>query len=396
MAAPAALNVVKQIQQVLADGPKEEMTECLSQVVASVQFFLDHPDSVVRVQAARTLVKLADAYPAEIQKLDLSRAKLSLTRVTETLDNGDNVDEGAEDVQEILEELFDVVERSHQHAAAEAVGRRRSVENLDKRIGGRRSNMAKRKSDVRGEVVLNVGEEVTTADHKAAILEEVVLHPGVLSATFEDTCVIINTRTQALATDENFIDELQGALQAHGVEHATVTKLPRSASGAMDSFVEPAVGVPRLAIPPTEESESSIGAEPTYLDDDEPGSPRSRISSPRSRHGSSPMSKGGSSPIGPRRPLGPQFMISPRLSMDGYPDCEGSTMSPLHCTTMNGLLPQWSFFSQGYWLTGRRAQEFEDDPTVAARLVKAKLRHEQRKLEERSRFGRLLSALSLT
>merc|ERR1712232_739077 len=57
--------------------------------------------------------------------------------------------------------------------------------------------------------------------------------------------------------------------------------------------------------------------------------------------------------------------------------------------------PQWSFFSQSNWMTSRRMAEFAgDDPSIAARLAKAKKKEQERKQEESSRLGRLFSALT--
>merc|ERR1712039_934461 len=50
---------------------------------------------------------------------------------------------------------------------------------------------------------------------------------------------------------------------------------------------------------------------------------------------------------------------------------------------------QWSFFSQNNWMTGRRVQEFGDDPTIAARLAAAKRREEERRQQNKSKLGQL-------
>jgi len=59
--------------------------------------------------------------------------------------------------------------------------------------------------------------------------------------------------------------------------------------------------------------------------------------------------------------------------------------------------PQWSFFAQTNWMTGRRVQEFDDDPTIAARLAKAKQRvaerEAERREEQKSTLGRLFTGI---
>jgi hypothetical protein len=54
----------------------------------------------------------------------------------------------------------------------------------------------------------------------------------------------------------------------------------------------------------------------------------------------------------------------------------------------------WSFFSQDMWKIHRRIQEYDSDPTLAARLQRAQLRRQKRQQEEQMRLGRVLSAMT--
>jgi len=105
MAVASALNVVKQIQA-LAEGPvTQEMRQCLRQVAQSLLFFLDHPDSRVRLGAARTLLRLSATYPDEMSRLDLGRAKQVLARCESKVAEG-CIDTDAQELIPLLGELL--------------------------------------------------------------------------------------------------------------------------------------------------------------------------------------------------------------------------------------------------------------------------------------------------
>ncbi|CAE7196165.1 unnamed protein product [Symbiodinium sp. CCMP2592] len=55
--------------------------------------------------------------------------------------------------------------------------------------------------------------------------------------------------------------------------------------------------------------------------------------------------------------------------------------------------PQWTFFAQQTWLDQRRLQEYDDDPSISARLAKKKEQQRQKREEEKSRIGRFASWL---
>ncbi|CAE7311826.1 unnamed protein product [Symbiodinium natans] len=48
-------------------------------------------------------------------------------------------------------------------------------------------------------------------------------------------------------------------------------------------------------------------------------------------------------------------------------------------------MPQWTFFAQQNWMDQRRLQEYDDDPSIAARLAKKKKQQQQKREEETSR-----------
>eukprot|EP00747_Dinoflagellata_sp_TGD_P092437 gnl/TRDRNA2_/TRDRNA2_165410_c3_seq1.p1 gnl/TRDRNA2_/TRDRNA2_165410_c3~~gnl/TRDRNA2_/TRDRNA2_165410_c3_seq1.p1 ORF type:complete len:357 (+),score=85.06 gnl/TRDRNA2_/TRDRNA2_165410_c3_seq1:63-1073(+) len=189
------------------------------------------------------------------------------------------------------------------------------------------------KGGERGEVVLVVPEG-SPAKSKGLVLEAVVVIPGVVSIAFEGDNAIVSTRTPEVAADSAFQQQLVAAIEAQGLHGVKL-------AGGDGPSVEA----------PGDEDD----VEPAYLDDEEDDED----------------APGGATSNTTGMPLGAS-------AVPGTPH------------------PHWSFFSQTNWMTGRRVQEFDDDPTIAARLAKAKKREEERKAEEaaqRGRAGRFISSL---
>uniref|UniRef100_A0A7S4Q7M2 Uncharacterized protein n=1 Tax=Alexandrium monilatum TaxID=311494 RepID=A0A7S4Q7M2_9DINO len=368
MAAAGALNVVKQIQA-LAEGPRTpEMRECLGQVVSSLLFFLDHPDSRVRLSAARTLVKLSNGYREDMQRFDMSRARSALARCKNAEAEGiASVD--SEELRRLLGEILEEA-GSEDPRPSSSIASLSAAPAPDARAAAATSSttgasdVGAAAPDGRGQVVLKVGHS-TDGRLKAAILEKVVVLPGVVSVTFEGLFVIVATKTSATAADAGFLAELLTAVQAQGLQGVSLvsaanaggagaaaglaghpTSLDESGPGG-SACSRAAAGAEDALGEAAEAEDEEDEAEPAYLDDDE-----DEVAAPSGAFGA-----------GPGAPVG----------LSG-----GST---------------WTFFSQTNWMTGRRLQEFGDDPTIAARLAKAKKREEDRREEERSRIGRISSWL---
>ncbi|CAE8628095.1 unnamed protein product [Polarella glacialis] len=338
MAAAAALGVVKQIQA-LADGPPTpEMRDCLGQVVSSLLFFLDHPDSRVRISAAKTLVKLNSDYPDDVKKLDVSRARSALAHAEE------GGDQDSEELRNLLQRFLG--------------------EDVDNGATNGRPLGEVFSSGPRGEVVLKVSEQ---ADGKvrAAMLEKIVALPGVVSVTFEGVYVIVSTRTPTVAADASFLADLLSALKALGAAGVSLVSAAAASSASSSAPRDRAASSSsgpeevQLEADASFEEEEGQEAEPAYLDDED-----NDVAGLGGSGGAPP-------PSGSREP-GPG----------------GCPPSPA------GGPPQWTFFTQNNWMSGRRIQEFDDDPTIASRLAKAKKREEERKAEDKSKLGRLSSWLT--
>lgn len=360
MAAASALNVVRQIQA-LAEGPRTpEMLECLGQVASALVFFLDHPDSRVRLGSARTLTKLKQGYHEEVQKLDLARAKTTLARLQDAVaaDGAASEDDDARELREVLEQLLG----DAKPAAVSKPGVAPSAVPSGTPAG----------SDGRGEVILKVGEG-TDPKVKAAILEKVVALSGVVSVTFEVALIIVSTRTPAIAADASFLADLLVSVKEQGLEGASLISAAAAVAGASNENGGAAASSSGAASPSKarepspvavddDELDEGLGddAEPAYLDDDDDDD----------------VPEGGGGP-------GPAAWGSPGMGGGG-----GLGSGPLQ----GGA--QWSFFSQNNWMTGRRLQEFGDDPTIAARLAAAKRKEDEQKQQQQSRLGAVTSWLT--
>lgn len=339
MAADAALKVVKQIQG-LADGPKtQEMRECLGHMTYSLQFFLDHPDSRVRLSSAKAMSRLCKSYAEDFKKLDLTKAKSAHSRCTSAVDSG-NAEHDVVELQALLADILQTVGADvaapAAMIAAPAVAAVPSSENSP-------AIPERAVSEERGEVVLKIGE---TCENRAAILEAVVKVPGVVSVTLEDIYVVVNTKTPQVVKDSDFLFDLLGAVkaQANGQKVEVVTHPTAVSSLAADA--EPVLVA----------DDEDDGGEPQYLDDDEDDE----------------VVFSGDGPS-----AGVAF---------GAPAFGGGFG--------RGVAPggqQWSFFAQSNWMTGRRVQEFQDDPAIVARLAKARQKEEELKQEEQSRLSKLTS-----
>jgi len=332
MAAAAALNVVKQIEM-LADAPQTaQMRDCLGQLVSSLQCFLDHPDSRVRIGSARTLLKLSRGYNEDFRKNDLTKIETALEclRSMDSIEGSPDADEDTAEFGRLLTESLVLLKNepptSNSNAKA-GVAQAAAAPTV----------AASSSTDGRGQVVLQLPEGSDGQTHSAILAKAVAIH-GVVSVTSQGPHVIVTTRTADLASDPAFVEDLVSTLASQqgceGIVAAkrsvTITSPARSTheSSALDA--EDEEPEPTLVLDDDDE-------EPAYLDDDEGAD----IASPGA--GGSPSK-----------------------------DATG---------------PQWSFFAQSSWMIGRRVLEFDDDPTIAARLARARQRAEEKRNEEESRIG---------
>jgi len=332
MAAAAALNVVKQIEALADAAPTSQMRTCLGQLIASLQCFLDHPDSRVRIGSARTLSKLSRGYGEDFRKNDLTKIESALARC-QPADGGEDSPDGDEEAAELRRLLTECL------AKDKATNGKGEVEAAVAPAAPAPAAPASSSGDRRGQVVLRLPDD-SDGKANATILAKVVTIQGVVSVTLEGPHVIISTRTVDLAADPAFVEDLVSTLSSQeGCEGLTAAKR----HGAGPAGTSPARSSHERSAPEAEEEEP----EPVImLDDDE----------------------------------------EVRYLDDDDEEEGGAVASPAGGSgSQNG--PQWSFFAQTNWMTGRRVLEFDDDPTIAARLAKIKRQAEEKRKEEESRIG---------
>jgi hypothetical protein len=349
MAATNALNVVRQIQALADEPPRQEMRDCLDKVASSLMFFLGHPDSQVRLGSARTLAKLSADYPEEFHKLDLSRLKATLLRCRAAAEEGSESDDGQE-LRLALTAAMGEVDKSNGAVAAPVLPAGDS--------GGTPGGGDSGPPEGRGEVILKIAEE-TDSKAKAFILERTVKLDGVVSVTFEGDLVIVSARTPAKARDARFLADLLAVVKEQGLQGVSLVTLasatPATADDSPVSVLEDSA----------DESDGQEGGAVGYLDDDDEEPAANDAPWGQSRGSGLGGGLGGLGAAGGYRGIG-----SAGMPGQGYD-------------------PQWSFFSQNHWMTGRRVQEFGDDPSIAARLAAAKQKETERQQESQTRLSKL-------
>jgi len=400
MSAQAALSVVSQIQT-LANGPKTtEMRAHLGQVVSSLQFFLDHPDSRVRLGSAKTLVQLAGNYADDMKHLDLAKIRGAIVNAERK--EADGSDPCAPEQLQLLTQAMGMIDGKKAPAAAAlpaaaeedrnaAAGTAFSPEgSMAAAYGGNGFSIADDAEESaqlssavvqRGEVVLKVA---AGDDRKAqvSVLQAVVAVAGVVSVTVEGPHVVVNTRTAEHAGDPVFHRELLRAIEVSGLTGVTIAQDACASAVAGNAGLplsSPALGAGRAV----EEFEMEDMDEPGYLDDDEEDDYDDQEAGAVGAAGSSSSTSAAVPGGGIAGAPGSGFKFS--SGFGGPPGGLGGSAGPGSA--------QWSFFAQTNWMTGRQVLEFDNDPTIAARLQRVKARQEEKRQEEKSTLGRLTSWL---
>lgn len=193
--------------------------------------------------------------------------------------------------------------------------------------------------DQGGQVAVKASSQKDDEQLRSAVLAEVIKLPQVVSVTFEADFVVVSTKTLADSRNANFLADLLRTMMEQGAhEVSLVNPHTRGAGGssATSSTDVPADGE-------REEDLGKADAVPGYLDDE--------------------LDQGAAERHGAERQEG-------ELSA-----------------------PHWTFFAQQSWLDQRRLQEYDDDPSISARLAKKKEQQRQKREEEKSRIGRFASWL---
>eukprot|EP00930_Biecheleria_cincta_P056404 TRINITY_DN42539_c0_g1_i1.p1 TRINITY_DN42539_c0_g1~~TRINITY_DN42539_c0_g1_i1.p1 ORF type:complete len:327 (-),score=51.33 TRINITY_DN42539_c0_g1_i1:90-1070(-) len=183
----------------------------------------------------------------------------------------------------------------------------------------------------RGEVRMEIiGSHDLSQEVRVALLQAVVNVEGAVSATCEHGQLVVVTLTPPMARSNRFLSDICQTIRDHVGEGSQVLHLDASLETARDQD-EPCYLDDSLP----DSMENSSDEEPAYLDDEEDG------------------------------------------------DEEGSAK-----------LISCDLARRHAWLAGERLQEFDDDPTLVARLRKARQKLEKKRSEEHSRVQRLFSIMT--
>lgn len=329
----SALNVAKAMAQVAeASNPN---FEGLLDKMGSIVPLMKHPDIRVKLALGRNLRRIEERAPERLYWIDPEgwRRALENARALE-MDHPHDVQ--YQEVVEILEVIL---------GEDPSVFRRRLSPRHKEGSGG-----------PAGQVVLQVSQPLES-DTRTALLPKVLQIDGVVSVTFEEGYIIVATRFVSTA-DPGFLSKLLKVVSDQGVHGANffsvgeatgaVAATPFTASGAGSSSTS-STGIPTEA----DKEEDNPAQDPAYLDDPDPEL--------KDRHG---IDRGNASSSG----YGGEFQAAG--------------------------LPQWTFFSQRNWMMERRLQEYEDDPTIAARLALRKKQQKKKEEQEEAKRSGWLGLLN--
>ncbi|CAE7384575.1 unnamed protein product [Symbiodinium pilosum] len=339
MSAEQALQIVRGISSAVtgverSDANDQEMRAAAGRVCTSLMFFIEHPDSRVQVHCVGMVRKCYERYRDAISEEDMPKVRQAYANCVKMAAE----DTLIEDKKTALNMLGWIVSR----ADGAEFARSYHDDELD---------VTSKAKDQGGQVALKEPLQQDNEELRASLLEQVIKMPQVVSVTFEAEFVIVATRTAADARNANFLADLLNVMMeqgAHGVSLVNSRTCGTSAltggSCATSSTAMPAEGGRQEESNKAGQDQDQEATVPAYLDDE--------------------LDQGAAERLGAE-----------------------------HLQQGDSSLPQWTFFSQQSWLDQRKLQEYEDDPSIAARLAKKKQQQQQKHEEETSRISRFTSWL---
>lgn len=193
------------------------------------------------------------------------------------------------------------------------------------------------RGEVRMEIVGSRGSpRILSQEVRSALLKAVVNVEGAVSATWENEELVVVTLAKSVACSNRFLGDIYQTVRDHAGEDSQVIHPVQPAARTVPTESQAADDEDDpVYLDDIESIGNSSDEEPTYLDDDEE---------------------------------------------------EGDEQ---------GSARRVPLFERHAWLlVGRRLQEFDDDPTLVARLRKARQKMEKKKREEQSRVQRLFSIMT--
>lgn len=338
MSITPALALVRQVQSIAESPELLQAGNGLIDVVLFLESFLDHSDSSARLAAARTLSWLAKRHRQHWQAVDLTQTR----RVLEGLEKQSTcgvMDAEAIELRQVLAGIVREVE------IEDTATVRATACHGDLRLQVRCTFLKSASTDT----CLNSSD-------KDAICRSIVKVAGVVSATFETDILVVCTRSPELARDPVFVEDLCTTVEDYFSNSGKVKPGSRPLvtpliSGGLDGDSETSDDGQddKSSLESSEEPGyiDDSDDDPLYLDDEEiTCNDRERLSSQNSAWAAKP----------------------------------------------------WSFFDKSnfirsHWFV-QRLQEYEEDPSLVARLRKAQQRMEERKREEKKRVDRVLEVIT--
>lgn len=359
MAVPTAVALVRQVQSIVESPGLLKANDCIDQVCSFLDCFLDHPDSRARLGAARALSRLSAGLNSEDRRcLQFHQAPKVLSRLQSEQKSG-NVDDEDRELHSLLEALLSG-DSNQTLAGGEGKGVRQNV--------GRTLQTA-------GEV-LHLRVCVTMDEHaRTAVRQALVKLNGVVSVTFEKDQIVVSARSAALLCDAAFIEDICTAAEEQlvtclGYENRAVLVGPELQEGIKTLLLD----------------EESTCSSPLYVDDDA-----------EEADGIEHACVGASATDGQSLEDDGECEDEP-LYLDDSDEEEttdiGQSASHASTSLSTRLATSWSFFSHTGFFSAQRLNEYEDDPTLVARLNRAHLRLERRRKEEQMRLSRVLSVIT--
>lgn len=360
MAVSKVVALVRQVQCIVESPDLLKANGCVDQVSSFLDCFLDHPDSRARLGCARALVQLSSHPGVEVGQLHQAPQVLARLRSKAECGSADAEDR---ELQSLLEVVLGGGASQGSHDSPSAAFRE-NVSNAQRSAG----------EVLRLRVRVAMDEQARSAVRSALVQVE-----GVVSVTFETDQILVGARAVEFSRDAVFVEDIctavEDQLQYSGeLGDGTVLVVPDIQGGGLPLLID-------------EDSTRGTDEEPEFLDDDEDDALDADT-----------RNMGNSSAAGMRQASDCESDAVVPGESENEPtyldDSEDETFEGAQGSSKASSTRPWSFFSQTGFLSQQRLREYEDDPTITARLRRAQLRVERKRQEEQLRLHRVLSVIT--
>lgn len=352
MAVPAAVALVRQVQSIVESQELLKEQGGVDQVVYLLDCFLDHPDSRARMGAVRTLAQLTARLGHENKSLpEMPQARRILARMESEEQHNNVVDSDAEELCRLLRAALG-------NSITQPVQREAAPKENEKGV------------TLNSTAVLRIGAFDRSVERHVDFNEQVRLSisrslveiAGVVSVTYDSNEIVVRTRTPDLACDTLFAEDVCVTVEEQlvhcGLSHRHLVVAPVGDSACGDTV-------------------------PIYLDDSDASEDEiCNVQAAKLGLGGTATSTG-------------SHGNNSEISSDGDEPAYLDDSDDDNCGEMCHLgVKGWSIFGRDGWLSLQKIHEYDEDPSLIARLRRAHLRSERKQREEQSRVRRLLSVIT--